>query len=197
MHDTAVEKPQWKTDAPVISPIKNRWSRRAYSEKHIDQEVLDSIFEAARWAPSSMNEQPWMFLYGRKGSENWQKLFDTLMEGNQAWAHRAPVLILALAKKTFDRNGRPNRHYAHDLGAAVALLSTQATELGLNLHQMGGYHKDELERIFNVPEAWESFSIIALGYPGDPEILEEPFLSRELAPRSRKTLAEFVRTEAW
>ncbi len=192
-----MEKPSWKTEAPVLEAIQERWSRRAFSEKHVEQESLNSIFEAARWAPSSMNEQPWMFLYGRKGSENWTIMFDALMEGNQAWAHRAPILILCMAKKNFDYKNRPNRHYAHDLGQAVAILSLQATELGLNLHQMGGYHADQLEVAFKVPENWESFSVIALGYPDKADTLEEPFLSRELAPRQRKPTSEFVRTEAW
>ncbi len=158
----------------------------------MEDDKLKRLFEAARWAPSSMNEQPWAFLYAKKGEDAWQKMFDALMAGNQPWAKEANVLIMCLAKTHFDHKNRPNRHHMHDLGQAVAFLSLEATELGLNLHQMGGFVEEDARAAFSVGEEWEIGHIIALGYPGDSDKLEEPYLSREFAPRERKAQAEFV-----
>lgn len=187
-----MKKPEWNTEFPVLEIINKRWSRRAYDEREVEDEKLHRIFEAARWAPSSMNEQPWAFLYAKKGEDAWDMLFESLMDGNRPWAQRANVLIMCLAKRNFDYKERPNRHHMHDLGQAVAFLSLEATELGLNLHQMGGFHEDIAREAFQVDEAWEIGHIIALGYPGDASLLEEPYLSREFSERKRKPQSEFV-----
>ncbi len=185
-------KPEWKSDYPVNDLIINRWSRRAFSEDPIPGEVRDSLFEAARWAPSSMNEQPWAFIYGEKGTEAWDQLFEALMGGNQPWAAKAPLLVLVLAKKRFDYKDRVNRHYMHDVGFAMGNLTVQATEHGLNMHQMGGFRADAVIETFQLPELWEPVTITAIGYPGDSEALEEPYLTRESNPRVRKQIADFA-----
>ncbi len=187
-----MEKPEWKTDYPVLEVINKRWSRRAFSDAEVEDDKLKRLFEAARWAASSMNEQPWVFMYAKKGSESWDKLFDSIMGGNQPWAKNANVLVMCLAKKNFDYNGRPNRHAMHDLGQAVAFFSLEATELGLNMHQMGGFEDAKAREYFEIGEEYEIGHIIALGYPGAPEKLEEPYLSRESAARTRKPQSEFV-----
>jgi len=187
-----MNKPDWNPDHPILEVINKRWSRRSYSEKEVEDDALHRIFEAARWAPSSMNEQPWTFVWARKGDEAWQKMHDALMGGNQPWAKNANVMIICLAKRFFDYKNRPNRHAMHDLGQAVAFLSLEATELELNLHQMGGFVEDQLRNDFNIGQEWEVGHIIALGYPDEAEKLEEPYLSREYAPRKRKSQSEFV-----
>lgn len=178
---------------PIAEVIKSRRSGRAYADKNVEQEVINTLFEAARWAPSSMNEQPWRYLYATKENTNlWEKLFDTLMEGNKMWAKNAPLLVLSLAKKNFDRNGSSNVAAKYDLGAANALLSIQATELGLNVHQMGGFDGNKVKENFNVGDEYELGVIMAIGYPGDADQLPDMLRERELAPRLRIAQSEFV-----
>lgn len=181
---------------PISDVIKQRRSGRAYADKSVDQQVINALFEAARWAPSSMNEQPWRYVYATK--ENgllWNKIFDTLMDGNKIWAKNAPVLVLSLSKKNFDRNGKLNNSARYDLGAANALLSIQATELGLNVHQMGGFDGDQVRKNFNIHDDFELGVIMAIGYPGDADQLPDMLRERELAPRFRKAQSEFVLNE--
>src|SRR3954466_14699450 len=121
-------------ESPVLDVIRHRKSRRAYNGQPIEEEKIRSLFEAARWAPSSMNDQPWAYIYATKGQPLWEKLVDAMNEGNKAWAKDAPLLVMSLARKTFAVNGRPNGSAKYDLGAANAFLALQATELGLNLH---------------------------------------------------------------
>lgn len=125
------------TSFPIHDLIAERWSPRAFSDQPVGKEELGSLFEAARWAPSCFNEQPWMFLIATKeNAEEFDRLASCLMDGN-AWAREAPALILSVAKQSFERNGKPNRHAGHDVGLAVQNLSTQAQSMGLVLHQMG------------------------------------------------------------
>jgi len=180
-------------ESPVLEPIQKRRSRRAYLDRPIEQEKIQSLFEAARWAPSSVNEQPWTYIYATKDqSELWEKLFSTLNDGNKIWAQHAPLLILSLTRKNFSRNDQPNSSAKYDLGGANAFLSLQATHLGLNVHQMGGYDRQKAKENLNIPDTFELGVIMAIGYPGDPEMLPENLKQRELAPRHRHLQEEFV-----
>ncbi|HOX81886.1 MAG TPA: nitroreductase family protein [Chryseolinea sp.] len=180
-------------EAPVITEIHERRSRRAYSDTPIEQEKITSLFEAARWAPSSNNEQPWTYLYATKDQTDlWSKLFSLLDIGNQSWATNAQLLILSLARKNFVRNDQPNGSAKYDLGGANAFISLQATQLGLNVHQMGGYDRLKAKEILNIPDTYEFGVVMAIGYLGDIELLPENLKKRELSPRERYVQSEFV-----
>lgn len=180
-------------ETPVFETILLRRSRRAYSHQPVEPEKIRSLFEAARWAPSSVNEQPWIYLYATRNEEAlWKKIFDTLSDGNKIWAKDAPLLIVSMARKNFTRTGNVNTSAKYDLGGANAFLSLHATELGLNVHQMGGYDPTALRKNLNVPEAYEMGVIMAVGYPGDADLLPENLKQREVAPRVRAQQAEFV-----
>jgi nitroreductase len=176
----------------VIEDILKRWSPRAYSDEPVSPESLKEVFEAARWAASSFNEQPWRFLVGHRGDETYKKIFDSLVEFNQSWAKTAPVLILSVAKKTFTKNGSPNQLGMHDTGAATAYLALQATALGFHTHSMAGFDQAKALKAFNVPDDYEAGAVTALGYLGDPNILPEAMRQTETAPRQRKPLSEIV-----
>lgn len=178
---------------PVHDLIRERRSRRAYSNRPIESDKIKSLFEAARWAPSSMNEQPWAYIYATHDQTLlWNKIFDALSEGNRIWAKDAPLLIVSLARKNFVRNDRPNYNARYDMGAANALLSLQATSYGLNVHQMGGFDDDVLRNNLNFPDEYESGVIMAVGYPGDTDQLPESLQLRENAPRYRWVQDVFV-----
>ncbi len=187
-----------QTEFPIDDLLRRRWSPRAFSDRPVEPEKLRCLLEAARWAPSSYNEQPWAYLVAtREDPEEYARMLSVLVEGNIAWAQRAPVLMLSLARLNFERNGRPNRHAFHDVGQATANLVTQATALGLFVHQMAGFHAEKARELFSIPEGWEPVAAIALGYPGDPESLPEPLRERELAPRTRKPLEQFAFAGRW
>jgi nitroreductase len=186
------------TEVPVHDLIRNRWSPRAFADKPIPPEVLRSLFEAARWAPSSNNEQPWAYIVAtRDDKENFEKMLSVLVEFNAIWAKSAPVLALAIAELAFAKNNAPNRNAQYDTGAATALLSVEATARGLAVHQMAGFDPQKGHQVFEIPAGWEPIAAIAIGYPGDPESLPQPLRDRELAPRIRKPLSEFVMTGRW
>jgi len=186
-----------QTEYPVAELIEQRRSRRAYSSLPIEAEKIHSLFEAARWAPSSLNEQPWVYLYATKedAEKTWNKLLMALNESNRVWAQHAPLLILSLARKTLLRNGMPNSSATYDVGAANAFLSIEATRLGLNVHQMGGYDRERVIELLNIPENLEPMVIMAVGYLGDAGNLSERLQQREEAPRERYTQDFFVRDE--
>lgn len=182
-----------QTEQPIHDLIASRWSPRAFSNRDASPEQIVSLLEAARWAPSSYNEQPWRFIVAAKSDpENHAKLLGALMELNQLWARSAPVLILTLAKKTFTHNGTPNHYALHDAGIALGHLAIQATAMGLSLHIMGGYDHAAARSAFQIPDDYELGAAVALGYAGDAATLPENFQQAELAPRSRKLLAELV-----
>jgi nitroreductase len=186
------------TDFPVHDLIRDRWSPRSFSEKPIPDEVLRSIFEAARWAPSSSNEQPWAYIVAsRDGRENYEKILSVLVESNAGWAKGASVLAIAVSELAFAKNNVPNRNAHYDTGAASALLSVEATARGLAVHQMAGFDPEKARTVFGIPMGWEAIAALAIGYPGAPESLPQPLKDRELAPRTRKQLAEFVMTGHW
>jgi nitroreductase len=176
--------------------IRRRWSPRAYSDKEVTSAELKKLFEAARWAASSSNEQPWRYLVGRRGDDTYQKIFSALVEGNQSWAKSAPVLVLSVAKKTFTNNGKPNAYGMHDTGAATATLALQATANGLHTHSMAGFDREQARASFAIPSDYEIGAVTAIGYFGDPASLPEHLQKMEVSPRQRKPLEEFV-FSAW
>ncbi|MGH9863417.1 MAG: nitroreductase family protein [Candidatus Acidiferrales bacterium] len=189
-----MERPA-ETKYPIHELLRRRWSPRAFAEKPVEPDKLLSLLEAARWAPSSFNEQPWAFLVAtRDNPEEYARLLNCLVEGNQQWARLAPVLMLSLAKLAFDRNQKPNRHAFHDVGLAAESLVIQAMALGLFVHQMAGIEVEKIRQVYALPPGWEPVAGIALGYAGELERLPEKLRERELAPRQRKPLETFTFT---
>ena len=183
---------------PILDLIKNRKSTRSFSVQPIEPERISSLFEATRWAPSSTNEQPWVYMYAtRDQSELWDKMFTCLNEGNKIWAKDAPLLILSLARKNFSRFSGANTYAMYDLGGANSFLSLQAVELGLQVRQMAGFNHEKAIRQLNIPETFDVGVFIAVGYPGDPQTLPENLKVRELAPRERLLQQEFVMNHAF
>ncbi|UYZ61584.1 nitroreductase family protein [Hymenobacter weizhouensis] len=180
------------TSYPVHELIRQRWSPRAFANQPVTPDTLNQLFEAASWAASAMNEQPWRYIYAhRTDGEAFQKMVDCLLPGNQPWARHAPVLVLALAKTHYD-NGNHNGAALHDLGLANGNLLLEATALSLHAHFMGGFDVARTREAFQLPATLQPVVFIALGYLGEAEQLEEPFLSREKAARQRKSLTDFA-----
>jgi nitroreductase len=181
----------------LLPVILERWSPRSFDSRPVSPADLKRVFEAAQWAPSSFNEQPWRFIVGRHGSDTFQKIVSTLAAGNQPWAPNAPVLILGVAKTHFTQNNNPNYYALFDLGAASALITLQAAALGLATHQMAGFDRDAARRVFEIPEGFAMGSVMALGYQGEPSALpNEKLIQMETSPRSRKPMSEIV-LSAW
>lgn len=183
-----------QVEHPILDLIKNRRSPRAFATKLIEPERIYSLFEATRWAPSSTNEQPWLYMYAtRDQPELWRIFFDCLNEGNRLWAKDAPLLILSLARKNFSKYPGANAHAMYDLGGANSFLSLQAVEMGLQVRQMAGFNYQKTIDQMRIPTTtFEVAVFIAVGYPGDPETLPEKLKMRELAPRERFLQQEFV-----
>ena len=187
-----------ETQYPIHDLLRRRWSPRAFSDRRVDPAIMRSLLEAARWAPSSYNEQPWSFIVATKDDPvEFGRLLSCLVEGNIQWAQHAPVLMVSVARLSFEDDGKPNRHAFHDVGLAVANLIVQATALGLVVHQMAGILPDKIRKLYGIPEGYEAVAGIALGYPGDPQSLPEGLRKRELAPRERKPMTEFVFSGRW
>ena len=181
----------------VLPAILHRWSPRSFADRNVSTADLKKLFEAARWAPSSYNEQPWRFLVGLRGSNTYKKIFDALMPFNQGWAGKAPVLILGAAKTKFSHNETPNGFAFYDLGAASAYFVLQAAALGLSTHQMAGYDQAAARAALGIPEDYTLGAVIALGYQGEPaSLINGQLLTQEIAPRQRKPLSDFV-LSAW
>jgi len=186
------------TDHPIHTLISHRWSPRAFAAKGVPADVLRCLFEAARWAPSSNNEQPWGYIVATKdNADDFVKMTSVLVEFNANWAKHAPVLAIAVSELAFAKNGTLNRNAQYDTGAATALLSVEATARGLFVHQMAGFDPDKARQVFGIPAGWDAIAAIAIGYPGDPTALPQPYQDRETAPRTRKPLSEFVMTGNW
>lgn len=180
------------TDKDLHPLIKNRWSPRSFDVRSVETVKLQRLFEAARWAPSSFNEQPWRFVAGEKGDETWQKIFDSLNDWNQQWAAQAPVLVLTLGSARHAKNNKENATFKYDVGQAVACLTVQASADGLVVHQMGGFSKQKTVEHFDIPEDFVPLTISAIGYQAAPENLPADFETLERSPRSRKPLEELV-----
>lgn len=180
-------------DFPISELIRRRRSVRAFTNQLVEQDKINSLFEATRWAPSSTNEQPWLYIYASKDqTELWNILFDALNDGNKIWVKDAPLLILSLARKHFTRFPGPNAHAMYDLGGANAFLALQAVELGLQVRQIAGFSQTKIVENLNVPDLYEPGVFLAVGYPGDPESLPENLKLREAAPRERNSQQVFV-----
>ena len=179
--------------------IRQRWSARGFSGQPVSDPVLRSIFEAARWSPSSFNDQPWRFVVARpEEAGEFERMLDCLISFNRTWAHRAGALILSLVVPNFTHNGKLNAHALHDVGLAVGQMTFQATAMGLAIRQMGGFHTDKVRDTYHLPEGVEAVSVIALGYPMAEEELPDSLRARELAPReARRPQSEFVFHGTW
>jgi nitroreductase len=181
------------TRYPVHPFIRDRWSPRAFADRPVDRETLGSLLEAARWSASRNNEQPWQFIVARKeDGPAFQRILSCLVPGNQVWAQHASVLMISLARTTFEKTGETNRHAFHDVGLATAQLIVQASALGLTAHPMAGIEVERIRSEYALPENVEPVAGIAIGWVGDPESLPEKLRDRELAPRERKGLDEIV-----
>jgi len=192
-----MEKPA-PTQFPIHDLLARRWSPRAFDERPIEEDKLRSLFEAARWAPSSNNEQPWRFILASKDDESQRDRFlACLLEGNRKWASRAPVLILSVASLNFEDDGRPNRHALHDTGMAVENMMLQAVALGLIVHPMAGFDTEKARADLKIPLGHEPVVMIAVGYPGDPSLLSDYLQQREIFPRERSKASAFVFSGEW
>jgi len=185
------------TDYPVHELIKRRWSPRAFSDEPVDTELIRQLFDAARWAPSSYNEQPWRFIVAtRDEPEEFERLAKVLVDGN-SWAIDTPVLGLTVIKNYFERNGKTNRVARHDLGQAMAYLTFEAMRHDIYVHQMAGIHLDKARELFAIPEGYEPVTMFSLGYIGDPGKLPEKLRKSEVAERTRKDIDEVVFRGDW
>jgi len=179
----------------AIAPIfLDRWSPRAFTGEAMPQDVLLSLFEAARWAPSAANGQPWYFVYGHRGTEAFQTIYDTLDEGNRRWADKASVLIV-IVSQTHRKNAagemRPAYTHAFDTGTAWGYLALQAVHAGYHAHGMGGIDRDKAKEVLGIPEGFRVEAAVAIGKIAPKETLPEDLLKREV-PSGRKTVAEFI-----
>jgi len=183
---------------PVHELIARRWSPYAFSERPVPDDDLRSLFEAARWAASSYNEQPWSYIVATKANpEEFEQLLSCLVEGNQPWAKAAPVLAIGCTSLRFARNDKPNAAAVHDLGLASANLTLEATARGLYVHQMIGILPDKVQEMYDIPEDVQPTTGLAIGYLAEPSSLPEPYRERDLAGRDRKHLSEFVFGGTW
>jgi len=186
------------TDYPILPILAERWSPYGFEERPVSEDDLRSLFEAARWAASSYNEQPWNYLVAtRENSSEYARLLSCLVEANQAWAKAAPVLVLGIVSLRFSRNNQDNRAAVHDLGLAAGNLLTEATARGLSVHQMIGILPDKARELYQIPEHFEAWTAMAIGYKADPTKLPDALRERDMAPRQRKPLNKFVFTGRW
>jgi nitroreductase len=183
------------TDRPVQELLRRRWSPYAFDpDRDVAEDDLRALFEAARWTMSSFNAQPWRYIVGvrQRQRDVWSQVLSTLVESNQAWAQHVPVLCIGLTRPNFEHNEKPNRAAVHDLGAASANLTFEATARGLMVHQMAGIQPDKVRAVFDIPPELEPVTGIAIGYLGDARHLDEKYAMRDQRPRVRKTIDEFV-----
>jgi nitroreductase len=186
------------TRFPLHELLRERWSPLAFSDRPVASDVLGSLLEAARWAPSCYNEQPWALLFAQRSEPaEFERLASCLVDANRVWAGRAPVLGIAVAKLNFDRTGQPNAHAWYDLGQAMALLSVQAVALGLCVHQMAGFDPQRAREACAIPATHVAATMFALGYYGKPADLPDNLRAREAAARARKRLDTFVFAGRW
>jgi nitroreductase len=192
-----MDKPA-ETQFPLHELLKRRWSPRAFSEQPVGPDMLLTLLDAARWAPSSSNEQPWRFVVATKQEPaDYDRLLACLLEGNRKWAYRAPVLMLSVARMDFEEDGRPNRHAFHDVGLATENLLLQVSALGLVAHPMAGFDIEKARADLKIPSGYEPVAMIAVGYPGELSVLPDYLQQRELKPRERKPLTDITFWGQW
>ena len=183
---------------PINELIARRWSPRAFDPKRrVDRTTLGTLFEAARWAPSAGNIQPWRFIVGVNFDKTHQGIFETLADGNKRWCKNVPVLLIAVVALNFPDEDKPNRHALHDLGLALENMFLQAVDLGLSCHLMAGFDPEKVRQSFSIPEGYQPMTAGAVGYPGNINDLSESLRQRELQPRERRPLKETVFTGSW
>jgi nitroreductase len=180
-----------KAEYEIDELFLDRWSPRAMSGEPVTKEELLTLFEAARWAPSSFNNQPWRILYARRDTEHWHVFLGLLVEGNRSWAKDAAALLLFVSKETFDHNSKPYPTHSFDTGAAWENLALQATLGGLVTHGMQGFDYERARTELNIPEGFRVEAMVAVGRPGDPASLPENVRARE-KPSDRKPLSEIT-----
>jgi hypothetical protein len=181
------------TAHPIGEPLASRWSPYAFADRSVDRATVAALFEAARWAPSSYNEQPWRYVVARRDEPlAFERLLSCLVDGNQAWAKHASVLALGITVTRFQRNGKPNAAAQHDLGLASACLTFEATLRGLAVHQMIGIVPERARELYAIPPEATALTAIAIGYAGDPATLPQDLAERDRAARTRHPLAELV-----
>ncbi len=191
-----MQKPA-ETQFAIHDLLKNRWSPRSFANRAVEPEKLASLFEAARWSPSGGNSQPWSFIVVTQETPDLhEKLVATMTGNNPRWAHLAPVLIVTLARLNSEKP-EANRFAYYDLGQAAAHLTIQASALGLDVHQMGGFDRVKARELLEIPEGYDLLTVIAVGYPGSIEDLPDDLRERELLPRTRKTVTEIAFQERW
>lgn len=173
--------------------IRERYSTVTFSSKEIEESKLAMLIEAARWAPSAFNEQPWRFIVGIKGKdETYDKILDCLVDANKHWAQYAPVLMISLAEDKSSVTGKQNRFAQYDTGMAVGNLLAQATSMGLYVHQMGGYSVNKAKEVFNVSDDYQLMAAMAIGYKGELGLFPDDLKEREQKKRYRKPLDDFL-----
>jgi nitroreductase len=187
-----------KTDYPIQEIIADRWSPYSFDDRPVPDDDLRSLFEAARWAPSCFNEQPWYYIVARKkDGKEYDRMLSCLVETNQVWARNAPVLAVGITRLNFVRNDKPNRSAMHDLGLASMSLVFEATARGISVHQMIGIVPDRVRELYRVPEGHEPLTGLAIGYAAGPERLPVHLRERDLARRPRKPLKDFLFSGTW
>jgi len=189
---------QAATDNPILKLLAERWSPYGFDDRPVPEADIRSLFEAARWAASSYNEQPWNYLVATKDNpQEFERLLSCLVETNQAWAKAAPVLVLGVVSLQFAKNKQDNRAAVHDLGLAAGNLLVEATVRGLSVHQMIGILPDKAREVYHIPEHYEAWTAMAIGYKADPAKLADALKERDLAPRQRRPLGKFVFAGQW
>jgi nitroreductase len=194
-----LEKPA-STSRPIHDLFVRRWSTRAFDIKRpVTREQLQSLIEAARWAPSCNGDEPWRYLIWDRGRdpEGFQKAFDCLSENNRKWVKNVPLLMLSCAGSIFGATGKPNRWTQHDTGAASVCMALQAVAIGLAVHQMGGFDAEKARAAFGIPAEYTPMAMIAVGYQAEPDVLDEETRKKELTPRARRPLAEKFFEGGW
>ncbi len=187
-----------QTDHSIHKILSERWSPYGFADKPVAEADLLSLFEAARWAASSYNEQPWTYMVAvKENTPEFGRLLSCLVEANQAWAKTAPVLVLGVVSLRFAKNNKENRAAVHDLGLASGNLSVEATVRGLAVHQMIGILPDNARAVYQIPEHYEAWTALAIGYRADPALMPDDLKERDLTPRQRKPLKDFVFAGQW
>jgi nitroreductase len=187
-----MEKPA-QTTVPIDPLLARRWSPRAFASRRVEDEQLDALLEAARWAPSCFNAQPWRFAVARADDDPaaHARLAALLFPKNLRWAAHAPLLIVTAARRVFD-DGKPNQHAWHDVGLAVGNLLAQATSMGLVVHQLAGFDREQARIELGLPDDCDPVTMLAIGFPGEPSQLDDDLRERELAPRTRIALTDLI-----